>query len=63
MRAKSFFFLPLIVDRKRIRALIRSESDAFMIPIPQYPLYSACIPLFGGSAVEYYLDEAQVSEI
>ena len=40
-----------------IRALIRSESDGLMIPIPQYPLYSACIPLYGGAAVEYYLDE------
>ena len=41
-----------------IRALLRDQSDGLMIPIPQYPLYSACIPLFGGSAVEYYLDEA-----
>ncbi len=40
-----------------IRALIRNESDGLMIPIPQYPLYSACIPLYGGSAIEYFLDE------
>ena len=28
-----------------------------MIPIPQYPLYSATIPLLGGSPVSYYLNE------
>jgi alanine transaminase len=28
-----------------------------MIPIPQYPLYSADITLFGGTQIPYYLDE------
>lgn len=28
-----------------------------MIPIPQYPLYSASISLLGGSQVGYYLEE------
>ncbi|KAF0984143.1 hypothetical protein FDP41_007320 [Naegleria fowleri] len=28
-----------------------------MIPIPQYPLYSATIDLCGGSQVPYYLEE------
>lgn len=28
-----------------------------MVPIPQYPLYSATISLFGGSLVPYYLEE------
>lgn len=28
-----------------------------MISIPQYPLYSAAINLFGGKIVPYYLDE------
>ena len=28
-----------------------------MIPIPQYPLYSALITLMGGRLVPYYLDE------
>lgn len=28
-----------------------------MVPIPQYPLYSAAIKLYGGSLVGYYLDE------
>ena len=30
-----------------------------MIPIPQYPLYSATITLYEGRMVPYYLDEAQ----
>lgn len=28
-----------------------------MIPIPQYPLYSASIRLLGGAQIGYYLDE------
>lgn len=28
-----------------------------MIPIPQYPLYSAAISQFGGTQVNYYLNE------
>lgn len=28
-----------------------------MIPIPQYPLYSATIPMYNGSAIPYYLNE------
>lgn len=28
-----------------------------MIPIPQYPIYSATIDLLGGNKVGYYLDE------
>ena len=30
-----------------------------MIPIPQYPIYSASIDLFGGKKVGYYLDESK----
>jgi aspartate/methionine/tyrosine aminotransferase len=40
-----------------ILALLRTPHDGFMIPIPQYPLYSATIALYGGQAVGYYLDE------
>ena len=40
-----------------LTALIRRETDGFMIPIPQYPLYSATLTLMGGTAVGYYLDE------
>jgi len=38
--------------------LVRDEKDGVMIPIPQYPLYSATITALGGSQVGYYLDEA-----
>lgn len=37
--------------------LIGSKNDGIMIPIPQYPLYSALITLNGGTLVPYYLDE------
>ena len=30
-----------------------------MVPVPQYPLYSAAITLFGGSLVPYYLEETE----
>ena len=40
-----------------LQMLIRDESDGVMIPIPQYPLYSATIALCGGTQVDYYLNE------
>ncbi len=40
-----------------LQSFIRSSKDGVMIPIPQYPLYSADITLFGGHQVPYYLDE------
>ena len=40
-----------------MRALIRNGNDGVMVPIPQYPLYSATITLYGGALVPYYLDE------
>lgn len=40
-----------------IRAIIRNKSDGVMIPIPQYPLYSASLALYGGQSVGYELDE------
>lgn len=39
--------------------LVRKETDGIMIPIPQYPLYSALITLSGGSQISYFLDESQ----
>lgn len=36
---------------------ISGPSDGIMVPIPQYPLYSASIALYGGQLVGYYLDE------
>jgi len=43
--------------------LCRSSSDGICIPIPQYPLYSASIPLLGGSPVHYYLNEEKNWEL
>lgn len=40
-----------------LNALIRGENDGIMVPIPQYPLYSASIAMFGGQLVPYYLNE------
>ena len=40
-----------------ITALIKEKNDGFMIPIPQYPLYSASLTLYGGKAIGYYLNE------
>jgi aspartate/methionine/tyrosine aminotransferase len=37
--------------------LLKNENDGVMIPIPQYPLYSATLTLYGGKIVGYYLDE------
>jgi aspartate/methionine/tyrosine aminotransferase len=38
-------------------ALIKNPEDGVMIPIPQYPLYSATLALYGGAQIGYYLDE------
>jgi aspartate/methionine/tyrosine aminotransferase len=40
-----------------LRILISGPADGIMVPIPQYPLYSATITLYGGRQVPYYLDE------
>jgi aspartate/methionine/tyrosine aminotransferase len=40
-----------------LNMLIRGPKDGVMIPIPQYPLYSASITALGGSQVGYFLDE------
>ena len=38
-------------------ALLSAPGDGVMIPIPQYPLYSATLALYGGVQIGYYLDE------
>jgi len=40
-----------------IDLLIAQSNDGIMIPIPQYPLYSATIKKTGGVQVNYYPDE------
>jgi len=37
--------------------LLKNSFDGIMIPIPQYPLYSATIALYGAKQIGYYLDE------
>ena len=41
-----------------LQAMIAHENVGIMIPIPQYPLYSAAIAMNGGKAVSYFLDES-----
>ncbi|XP_057948452.1 glutamate--glyoxylate aminotransferase 2 [Malania oleifera] len=40
-----------------LNTIIRGEGDGILVPVPQYPLYSASISLYGGSLVPYYLEE------
>ena len=40
-----------------IETLIADRHDGIMVPIPQYPLYSATIKKYGGTQVNYYPDE------
>lgn len=44
---------------KVLTTIIRGPQDGILIPIPQYPLYSATISLLGGTQVPYYLDESK----
>lgn len=41
-----------------LNALISQDTDAIMIPIPQYPIYSALITRLGGRKIGYELDES-----
>jgi len=43
--------------RMLLQSMIRGPTDGVLVPIPQYPLYSAAITLYGGELVPYYLDE------
>jgi aspartate/methionine/tyrosine aminotransferase len=40
-----------------LEMLIAGPEDGILIPIPQYPLYSAAIRKCGGTQVDYYPDE------
>ncbi|XP_047318808.1 glutamate--glyoxylate aminotransferase 2 [Impatiens glandulifera] len=42
-----------------LNTIIRGPHDGILVPVPQYPLYSAAISLFGGSLVPYYLEETE----
>ncbi|OAV89730.1 hypothetical protein PTTG_28577 [Puccinia triticina 1-1 BBBD Race 1] len=41
-----------------MQLLLSAPTDGVMIPIPQYPLYTAALALNEARAVEYYLSEA-----
>ncbi|KZS87992.1 alanine aminotransferase [Sistotremastrum niveocremeum HHB9708] len=41
-----------------ISMLISSPKSGLLIPIPQYPLYTASLTQHGGLAIPYYLDES-----
>ncbi|KAI9357230.1 pyridoxal phosphate-dependent transferase [Zopfochytrium polystomum] len=41
-----------------LQAIIAHQNVGVMIPIPQYPLYSATVSFCNGKAVPYYLDES-----
>jgi aspartate/methionine/tyrosine aminotransferase len=41
-----------------LSSMIVDEKDAFLVPVPQYPLYSAALALYGGTLIPYYLDES-----
>jgi hypothetical protein len=41
-----------------LTTIISSDLDGVMIPIPQYPIYSALIAMLGGRQVGYFLDES-----
>lgn len=40
-----------------LQAMITGPNDGILVPVPQYPLYSASISLYGGVLVPYYLNE------
>lgn len=40
-----------------LTALLKGRNDGWMIPIPQYPLYSASLTLYGANQIGYFLDE------
>jgi len=43
--------------RLLMQTMISSDKCGIMVPIPQYPMYSAFTTLLGGKMIPYYLDE------
>ena len=43
--------------RQGFKLLLTEKTDGILVPIPQYPLYSALMTLEGGTLVKYFLDE------
>ena len=46
-----------------LKMLVRGPETGIMIPIPQYPLYSACLAEMGATVVPYYLNEGTFFEL
>lgn len=44
--------------KRMLQCIIKDRRSGILLPIPQYPLYSAAVTLLGGCIVPYYLDEA-----
>lgn len=44
-------------------SLISSPNVGIMIPIPQYPLYTASIAMYNGQPVPYFLDESKLWDL
>jgi len=42
-----------------MQTMISSDKCGIMVPIPQYPMYSAFSTLLGGKMVPYYVDESK----
>ncbi|KAH8396411.1 hypothetical protein KR222_009948 [Zaprionus bogoriensis] len=42
-----------------LHATVQGKEPGIMVPIPQYPLYSATIAEYGMKKIDYYLDEAK----
>ena len=42
-----------------LKLLVKGPETGIMIPIPQYPLYSACLAELGATIVPYYLNEGK----
>ncbi len=40
-----------------LRLLVADGRDGVLVPVPQYPLYSATLTLYGGARVDYPLEE------
>lgn len=46
-----------------LQSLLDDPKDTVLAPIPQYPLYSACIQLLGSTLAGYLLDESKNWEV
>lgn len=52
-----YIYLLLIIEI-RCSCEVDAQTPGIMVPIPQYPLYSATISEYGMKKIDYYLDEA-----